>query len=344
MGPSVVPGKVPLIVSVTCQRVLEVLIHFCVLAGLGPDANAEVRAPEQLVLAVEGITGSTGAVSSVARIGPRPRSARPNLPEQRCTDDLTHCISLANYIPDVCRTIEEAAGKNALDPNFFARLLWKESLFDAGAVSPAGAQGIAQFMPETARFRGLDDTFNPATALYASANYLSELSRDFGNLGLAAAAYNGGEARVERFIAKEGSVPLETRAYVQAITGHPIESWRDDPPTELDLSLEATGTFQGACIAHAANRSLREFSYSQPWGVIVASHRDRDGAGRQVARLQNRHAAILKGETVTYTHAKMPGMHRPLYNAQVGRNRRADADALCDRLRAAGGACMVLRN
>lgn len=167
------------------------------------------------------------------------------MPEQRCTDDLTHCISLANYIPDVCRTIEEAAGKNALDPNFFARLLWKESLFDAGAVSPAGAQGIAQFMPETARLRGLDDTFNPATALYASANYLSELSRDFGNLGLAAAAYNGGEARVERFIAKEGSLPLETRAYVQAITGHPIETWRDDPPTELDLSLEATGTFQG---------------------------------------------------------------------------------------------------
>jgi hypothetical protein len=193
----------------------------------------------------------------------------------------------------------------------------------------------------------LVDPFNPVEALHASAEYLSELSRAYGNLGLAAAAYNGGEARVTRFIAQEGGLPDETRAYVQAITGHSAETWRDAPPSKLDLSLAAEGTFQEACVDQAANRSLRAFRSSpplSPWGVVLASHQDRDGAERQVARLQNRHAAILQGEPVAYTHARIAGMHRSLHNAQIGRNGRVEADALCERLRAAGGSCMVLRN
>ena len=118
-------------------------------------------------------------------------------------------------MPDVCRTIEAVAEANALDPSFFARLIWKESLFDAGAVSPKGAQGIAQFIPETAQLRGLEDAFNPAEALSASARYLSELSRDYGNIGLAAVAYNGGEGRLARFLDRKDGLPAETRAYVR---------------------------------------------------------------------------------------------------------------------------------
>ena len=83
----------------------------------------------------------------------------------RCTDDGATCISVGNYVADVCSAIERAAGRNRLDPHFFARLLWKESLFEPGAISPVGAQGIAQFMPGTAQLVGLDDPFNPAKAI-----------------------------------------------------------------------------------------------------------------------------------------------------------------------------------
>ena len=202
-------------------------------------------------------------------------------------------------------------------------------------------------MPETARLRGLDDAFNPAEALSASARYLAELARDYGNIGLAAAAYNGGEARVARFIAAKGGLAPETHAYVHAITGYSVEAWRDAPPETLDLSLAKEAAFQAACIAHAANRSLREFRDPPPvlpWGAIVASNREREGAQRQVTRLQNRYAEILRGEPVSYTRGQMPGMARSLNYAQIGRNSRAEAEALCDRLRAAGGDCIVQRN
>ena len=81
-----------------------------------------------------------------------------------------------------------------------------------------------------------------------------------------------------------------------------------------------------------------------PWGVVVASNRDSGGAERQADRLKNRYAALLRGETIAYSRGKRPGMPRSLTFAQIGRQTRADADALCARLEAAGADCMVLRN
>ena len=63
-----------------------------------------------------------------------------------------------------------------------------------------------------------------------------------------------------------------------------------------------------------------------------------------MSRLRNRYAAVLDGEQIAYSHARGPGMPRRLHMAQIGRETRADAEAFCARLRAAGGACMVLRN
>jgi hypothetical protein len=317
------------------RAILLTLIGLVAVAGDAVAAPVETPAarPEH----------PAGDVVVLARVEPMPRSLPP---DERCTADGAHCIKLASYIPDVCRTIEAVARANALDAGFFARLIWKESLFDAGALSPKGAQGIAQFIPDTARMRGLDDPFNPAEALSVSAAYLAELSRDYGNIGLAAVAYNGGEGLVARFIAGKSGLPDETRGYVQSITGHSAEAWRDAPPESVDLSLKGE-SFQAACIAQAASRSLREFKSEPPvlpWGVIVASNRERGGAERQVARLQNRHAAVLAGEPVAYTRDRRPGMARNLYFAQVGRPTRSEAEALCGQLRAAGGDCMVLRN
>ncbi|MFL5028406.1 MAG: transglycosylase SLT domain-containing protein [Xanthobacteraceae bacterium] len=125
----------------------------------------------------------------------------------------------------ICRLIESAANGEALPFEFFARLIWQESRFNPQAVSPAGARGIAQFMPKTAHGRGLADPFEPASALQESAEFLRELVQQFGNVGLAAAAYNAGPKRVNDWLAKRGALPRETQNYVQIITGRSAEKW-----------------------------------------------------------------------------------------------------------------------
>ena len=104
----------------------------------------------------------------------------------------------------ICHLIEVHADSHELPRDFFARLIWKESRFDPNAQSPVGAEGIAQFMPGTAKMRGLADPFDIEQAIPASATYLGELKRGFGNLGLAAAAYNAGESRVSRWLSSGG--------------------------------------------------------------------------------------------------------------------------------------------
>lgn len=266
---------------------------------------------------------------------------------RRCTIDQRSCITVASYVSDVCRTIEKAAGENRLDPNFLARLLWKESMFEPEAVSPVGALGIAQFMPETARIRKLDDPLNPAKAIHASADYLRYLIDGFGNMGLAAVAYNGGEARALRFYNGGQVLPYETQDYVEAITGHNAWKWRDDPPAEIDIRLSKEQGFRDACIKLAGNRSLKEFSTKQrvwPWGVILASHPKQSGAQSQVNRLNRQLRPILGGKRVSYVRKKLTGTGRRVYTAQIGYSSRGEANAFCSQFRALGGRCIVLKN
>jgi len=108
---------------------------------------------------------------------------------------------------------------------FFARLIWQESRFDPTAVSRAGAQGVAQFMPATANSRGLADPFDPIESIAHSAKLLRDLRRELGNLGLAAAAYNAGPRRVRDWLAGRRGLPRETDAYVRLITGQSPEQW-----------------------------------------------------------------------------------------------------------------------
>ena len=142
----------------------------------------------------------------------------------------------------ICRTLAKAAADNDLPEEFFTRLIWQESRFDPNAVSPAGAQGIAQFMPQTAAMRGLINAFEPLEALRESASYLRELRTTFrGNLGLAAAAYNAGPSQVEAWLAGRRRLPYETQAYVRIVTGHSAEAWASQPPPKLDPSSAAAG-------------------------------------------------------------------------------------------------------
>jgi len=87
---------------------------------------------------------------------------------------------------EICSTVAESAHSNDLPLPFFIRLLFQESGFKPDVVSRAGAQGIAQFMPETAATVGLSNPFDPIQAITASARLLGDLVRRFGNPGLAA--------------------------------------------------------------------------------------------------------------------------------------------------------------
>jgi hypothetical protein len=129
-----------------------------------------------------------------------------------------------------CSILKTSAATNGLPLEFFARVIWEESRFKPRAIGPTTrtghrAQGIAQFMPYTATARGLDDPFNPDLALPEAAEFLAELRSEFGNLGLAAAAYNAGPGRVRDFLEGRGGMPAQTRHYVRAITGREIEEW-----------------------------------------------------------------------------------------------------------------------
>ena len=114
------------------------------------------------------------------------------------------------FVDTVCPLMQEQADAKGLPAMFFVRLIWKESRFNPGAVSPKGAQGIAQFMPGTASDRGLDDPFEPKSAIVHSASLLADLRSEFGNVGLAAAAYNAGAERVRAWLDGRSSLPAET--------------------------------------------------------------------------------------------------------------------------------------
>lgn len=136
---------------------------------------------------------------------------------------------IARSTEEICDTLTRSAQINDLPAPFFIRLLFQESRFNPGVISSAGAQGIAQFMPDTASDMGVENPFDPAQAIPASARLLNSLLRQFGNLGLAAAAYNAGPKRIQDWLGSKGKdkLPQETQGYVKTITGKPVENWTE---------------------------------------------------------------------------------------------------------------------
>ncbi|MDO5647723.1 lytic transglycosylase domain-containing protein [Paracoccus sp. (in: a-proteobacteria)] len=299
-------------------------------------------------VAVMMLAGGAGAYPAIDAHHGRPA---PRVSDDvRCSDNGRDCIRRAHYVTDVCTMIERNAAEHGLDPAFVARLLWKESRFEPSAISPAGAQGIAQFMPGTADLYRLDDPFNPAQAIHKASWYLRLLTDRFGNIGLAAVAYNGGENRAARFVAQQTTLPFETIDYVESITGFSAHRWRDNPPadSELKLALSRDHDFHPACVELAGNRTLREFNTQPrvfPWGVILASHPSQSGAAQQVARLNRTLRPIMDdGTQVGYVRKRLTGNPRPVYTAQIGYESRARANAFCARFQSMGGRCIVLKN
>jgi len=124
--------------------------------------------------------------------------------------------SLPSFVPAEFRDpILRAATHWNVSAALLAGQLMAESNFDPYAGSPAGAQGIAQFIPSTAAAYGLRDPFDPVEAIDAEAHLMSDLLRQFGSPQLALAAYNAGPAPVEACHCIP-SIP-ETQAYVSRI-------------------------------------------------------------------------------------------------------------------------------
>jgi Transglycosylase SLT domain/SPOR domain len=250
----------------------------------------------------------------------------------------------------VCRLIEEAARANRLPTGFMTRIIWRESSFRAGVVSPAGAEGIAQFMPGTALERGLADPFDPEQAIPKAARLLAALRRRFGNLGMAAAAYNAGPARVQGWLRGEAALPAETRAYVWLVTGHSAEEWRRAGGSlAAAAAAEAEAPGQSCLTVTAALRrglgGAPLLAPLAPWGVQLAGNFSKARALAAFARAERRYARVIgdKRAMIIGRLLRSRGT-RTYYEVRLPAASRAAANALCARIRAVGGACVVLRS
>ncbi len=117
----------------------------------------------------------------------------------------------------------QAATYYGINPNLFERQINQESGFNPWALSPAGAEGIAQFMPATAASMGVNP-WDPVSSLWGAARLMAQLNNQFGNYAMALAAYNAGPGAVQYAIKAGGNswyyyLPYETRNYVSVIMG-----------------------------------------------------------------------------------------------------------------------------
>ena len=297
-------------------------------------------------------------VLAVMLTAPLPARAQPQAgsaghePATAATSDAAATPSRPS-VDDICRTLAQAAVGNDLPEEFFTRLIWQESGFDPAAVSPAGAQGIAQFMPRTAAMRGLTNAFEPLQALRESASYLRELRTTFrGSLGLAAAAYNAGPGPVEAWLAGRSVLPAETQAYVMIVTGYAAEAWASKSPPQVAASAVPSATPESGARCAEIAKSMIERSRRRPdltanpawgpWGVQLAGNWTEAGVLAGFERLRRKYSGVL-GDRLPLV---LDGRRRSgvPYLVRVSEDSRQAANALCARLIAAGGNCIVLRN
>ena len=259
----------------------------------------------------------------------------------------------------ICLLVELAAQAHGLPFEFFARLIWQESRFQPNAIGPMTrngqrAQGIAQFMPGTASERGLFDPFDPVSALPKSAEFLEELHATFGNLGLAAAAYNAGPRRVRDWLDGRGGLPGETRNYVMKITGRSAEEW---------AAASRNGGGDTGPVPRTSCRELMALLHTEPspfiselerrvaqggarlWGVELSAGFSRERVLAVYATLEKTYRAILENRDPLIIEGPLRSRGtQTFYQVRVGADTRQDANGLCAALQKAGAACLVLRN
>jgi hypothetical protein len=248
----------------------------------------------------------------------------------------------------VCRLIESSARTQGLPVAFLTRLIWQESSFWPSEISPAGAQGIAQFMPKTADERGPANPFDPEEAIPKSAELLADLKHRFGNIGLAAAAYNAGPAHVAGLARRPCDLPAETRRYVLTISQRPVEDWvaaAADTITSNAISPELSCLQVTSAIRHSEPHSVAASALFAPWGVQLAGSHSKEAALAAYRRAQSSYSAIIGKIEPMVIAGRAAGFGvATYYQIRVPAPSRAAADALCEKILRAGGTCAVLRS
>lgn len=284
------------------------------------------------------------ALAALVLALPSPANARPVKTRVKPVQPpLT--VSEVTYARDVCRLMENRSKWRDINPHFIARLINVESRFSPAAVSPAGAEGIAQFIPGTAKRRGLKNPYDPAAALTASIDFLAHLKARFGNLGLAAVAYNAGEGAATRFIAG-GRIPLETENYVFSITGRAVEEWRKPDARHPIPLIDGKKPFTDACPSLVKNpgriRLLAKAAPRQPWGVLISESFSRSTAVRTFNRMKSKFPADLREKPPMIVHVRNLSMGaRRRYSARIGAASRRQAAKICAPLRARSVICII---
>jgi Transglycosylase SLT domain/SPOR domain len=253
----------------------------------------------------------------------------------------------------ICQALASAAAANGLPFEFFARVIWQESRFRSDAVGPvtrsgARAQGIAQFMPVTAAERLLHDPFDPVQALPKSAEFLRDLRAQFGNLGLAAAAYNAGPQRLRDWLAGLRTLPSETLAYVRIVTGRSAQEWArpNQEPLTLtiprDMSCTETATLVTKPQSHTA---LAQPKPTPAWVVQLVGDRSELKALAMYRQLRQKHEALLGVYEPDIIRTTLRVGAAPIWTrVRIDADSRQAAETLCSRLRSAGEICLVQRN
>jgi hypothetical protein len=299
---------------------------FAILVTTAPPVLAQDAAPVQEPPQAESHSDTSGtAVAS-----PSPTSAPAPVPET------------------MCDTLAAVAAHHELPADFFIRLIWQESRFNPNAVSFKGAQGIAQFMPGTARMRGLEDSFDPAQAIPKSAELLRDLNREFGNLGLAAAAYNAGSGRVHDWLSGHKPLPGETIAYVRLVTGRSADDWAGKQKTgqmggEPGGAVHVPCTQAGLTITDGVATVPLPRKPVPPWGAEVAGGPTQAKAAARYREVQAKYPAILGGRDPHFVVRGIVG-DMGAVRARAATETRADADKVCAALRAAAWTCDVMHN
>lgn len=131
-------------------------------------------------------------------------------------DPIPTAPELQKKTADLNQVVAAASGKHQIDPDLITSVIHAESSFNSKAVSPKGAQGLMQLMPQTASRLGVTNAFDPSANVDAGTQYLRELLLRYnGDMAKALAAYNAGPLRVQQY---HGVPPYrETRAYVAQV-------------------------------------------------------------------------------------------------------------------------------
>jgi hypothetical protein len=225
----------------------------------------------------------------------------------------------AEFASKICVAAELEAKANNIDPAFFARLLWRESLFDPNVVSYKGA-------------------------------FLSDLRSQFGNLGLAAAAYNAGEQRVLNWQNGKGSMPLETQDYVAFVTGKDVEEWKVSTASFPIPAIGKGEKFLDDCTSLASRKiKLSEPGIAsaprKPWGALIAANFSERTALSMYQRLKLRFPKLIAERQPMITRKKnLSRGTRRIVLVMLGEATAKDAQATCQSLNAVGAPCVVRKN